>query len=60
MKEYKKIILRVELLKFNERVLKEDRIYDDDIIKLFKFLNKVGIVLFFEEEWLKDIVIFDF
>lgn len=60
MKKYKKIILRVELLKFNEWVLKEDRIYDDDIINLFKFLNKVGIVLFFEEEWLKDIVIFDF
>lgn len=60
MKEYKKIILRVELLKFNERVLKENRICDDDIIKLFKFLNKVGIVLFFEDEWLKNIIIFDF
>lgn len=45
---------------FNEIVLKEKKIYDDEIIELFKFLNKVGIVLFFEEEWLKDIIIFDF
>lgn len=60
VKEHKKIISRAALLKFNERVLKEDRIHDDDITKLLKFLNKAGTVLFFEEERLKDTVILDF
>lgn len=60
VKEHKKIISRAELLKFNERVLKEDKIHDDDITKLLKFLNKAGTVLFFEEERLKDTVILDF
>lgn len=60
VKVHKKIIFRAELLKFNERVLKENRIHDDDITKLLKFLNKAGTVLFFEEERLKDTVILDF
>lgn len=60
VKKHKKIISRAELLKFNERVLKEDRIHDDDITNLLKFLNKAGTVLFFEEERLKDTVILDF
>lgn len=55
-----KLISRAELLKFNERVLKENRIHDDDVTKLLKFLNKAGTVLFFEEERLKDTVILDF
>lgn len=60
VKEHKKIISRAELLKFNERVLKEHRIHDDDITKLLKFLNKAGTVLFFEDERLKNTVILDF
>lgn len=60
VKVHKKIIFRAELLKFNERVLKENRIHDDDITKLLKFLNRAGTVLFFEEERLKDTVILDF
>lgn len=49
LKEKRKIIIRGNLLEFNEILLKGSRINDDEIIKLFKFLNKVGIVLFFEE-----------
>lgn len=49
VKERKKIIIRGNLLVYNEILLEENRIYDDEIIKLFKFLNKVGIVLYFEE-----------
>lgn len=60
VKEHKKIISRAELLKFNERVLKENRIHDDDITKLLKFLNKAGTVLFFEEERLRNTIILDF
>lgn len=59
-KEHRKIISRAELLKFNERVLKENRIHDDEITKLLKFLNKAGTILFFEEERLKETIILDF
>lgn len=60
VREDKRIISRADLLKFNEKVMKENKIHDDDITKLLKFLNKAGTVLFFEEERLKDTVILDF
>lgn len=59
-KRENKIMKRGQLLAFNETVLKEKRIHDDEITELLKFLNKAGTVLFFEEERLKDTIILDF
>lgn len=59
-KRENKIMKRGQLLAFNETVLKEKKIHDDEITELLKFLNKAGTVLFFEEERLKDTIILDF
>lgn len=59
-KKENKIMKRGQLLAFNETVLKENRIHDDEITELLKFLNKAGSILFFEEERLKDTIILDF
>lgn len=60
VKEKRKIITRGNLLAFNETLLKENRIHDDEITKFLKFLNKAGTVLFFEEKRLKETIILDF
>lgn len=60
VKERKKIITRGKLLAYNETLPEENRIHDDEITKLLKFLNKAGTVLFFEEQRLKETIILDF
>lgn len=59
-KENKKIILRESLSQYKDKLSTyEFRIEDDEISEMLVFFHRVGILLFFKEDFLKDKIILD-
>lgn len=54
-----KVILWKIVLNINEKISKEFRLIDCDIIDMLFFLYRVGILLYFDENYLKEIIILD-
>lgn len=54
-----KVILWKIVLNINEKISKEFRLIDFDIIDMLFFLYRVGILLYFDDNYLKEIVILD-
>lgn len=55
----RKIVFREILLDFNGSLDIEFRLSEIEIIEMLKFLYRVGLLLYFDEEELRNIVIFD-
>lgn len=59
-KEEKKIISRQTLLNYKDKLSTEEfKIDDDEISRMLLFLNSVGTILYFKEDYLKDKIILD-
>lgn len=54
-----KVILWKIVLNINEKISKEFRLIDCDIIDMLFFLYRVGILLYFDENLLKEIIFLD-
>lgn len=54
-----KIILRKTLSKYNEQLSRELQMDDDEITQMLLFLHRVGTLLYFDEENLRETIILD-
>ena len=54
-----KIVLRKRLSEFNDKIDTEFKLTEDEINKMLEYLNRVGSLLYRDEDHIRDIVILD-